>query len=452
MLLMKHLMLLMGIPAILLAAFSCSSPENRPEKPNVILVMADDLGYECLGSYGGISYATPNLDLLAEEGMRFTHAFSQPLCTNTRTELMTGKFLHHNWVAFGILDPAERTFGHLMSGLGYSTCIVGKWQLQSYDPPGYPGAELRRGIGMHPRDAGFDEYCLWHTGHTELKGSRYADPRILENGSFVEGLEGSYGPDYFMKYLKGFISRKKDEPFFVYYPMALPHGPFVPTPETPVWSDTALRHENDVRYFGDMVSYVDRLMGQLLQSLKELDLEENTLVLFYSDNGTHQAILSEMEDRTVRGGKGLTTDAGIRVPFIARWKGQIENGAVTEELVQTVDFLPTLLDLAGGDLPEDFHTDGKSFLPVLTGEGGNGRDWIYTDFNPLPGWDKDQFEQKRFVMDREYKLYDDGRFYHWSQDLLEGAELDPGELDAAVQAIQSRFRFLLDSIPASKSE
>lgn len=421
--------------------------EVGDSRPNIILIMADDLGYECVESYGGASYSTPNLDRLAEEGMRFSFAYSQPLCTNTRTELMTGKYLHQNWLAFGILDPDERTFGHLMKEEGYTTCIVGKWQLQSYDPPDYPGSEKRRGIGMFPGDAGFDEYCLWHTAHTEDKGSRYADPVIEQNGKFLEGMKGKYGPDIFMEYLNDFVGRNRGNPFFVYYPMALPHGPFVPTPLSGVWIDEAKRHQPDTAYFGDMVEYCDLIVGQISANLKELGLEENTLLLFYSDNGTHQSLYSLKDGQMFRGGKGLTVDAGIRVPMFASWKGVISPETVSDALVYATDFLPTILEAAGGKVPEDQGSDGNSFFSLLTGEGGPGRSWIYTDFNPKPGWDKDQFEQRRYVLDREYKLYDDGSFFRWIDDPLEKDALDISSLGVGIKELKNRFQAILDSIP-----
>lgn len=434
---------------ILLAVFTsgCKQGEGNGRLPNIILVMADDMGYECLGSYGGESYTTPNLDQLAAEGMRFTHAFSQPLCTNTRTELMTGKYIYRNWVAFGILDPAEITIGHLMSEQGYATCIVGKWQLQSYDPVDYPGSELRRGIGMHPADAGFDEYCLWHTGHTEDKGSRYADPVILQNGAILENTNGGYGPDIFTQYLTDFIARQKDKPFFVYYPMALPHGPFVPTPDSEEWMDEEMRHSSDNVFFEDMVSYTDKIMGKIMQSLKELELQDNTLLLFYSDNGTHQSIYSFRNGTQVKGGKGLSTDAGIRVPLIACWKGMIQAGTQSDALVYSCDFLPTILHASGSELAQDFICDGVSFLPVLICSEEERRDWIYTDFDPKPGWDKDQFTPLRYVLNHNYKLYDDGRFYHWSTDLLEQIPLDIEAVDTSGSKAYKRFQAILDSIP-----
>ena len=157
--------------------------------------MADDIGIEGFGCYGGTSYKTPNIDKLAATGLHYSHAYSQPLCTPTRLQIMTGKYNHRNWQCFGILPPNEKTFGHLMQSAGYKTCISGKWQLQSYDPPDYPGAAKRRGTGMHPKDAGFDQYQLFHSLHTEDKGSRYADPTFLRNGKLYKDLAGKYGED-----------------------------------------------------------------------------------------------------------------------------------------------------------------------------------------------------------------------------------------------------------------
>ncbi|MFP6762174.1 MAG: sulfatase-like hydrolase/transferase, partial [Planctomycetaceae bacterium] len=214
-----------------------SGAAERESRPHIILIMADDVGIEGLGCYGGISYRTPHLDRLAAAGMRFNHAYAQPLCTNTRIQLMTGLYNNRNWLSFGILDPAARTIGHWMSDAGYKTCIAGKWQLQSYDPPDYPGAAKRRSTGMKVQDAGFEEYCLWHTGHTEDKGSRYAAPVVLENGRFRKGLEDGYGPDIWVDFINRYLERNRDsrQPLFVYYPMALPHWPMVPTPDSPEW-------------------------------------------------------------------------------------------------------------------------------------------------------------------------------------------------------------------------
>ncbi len=402
--------------------------------------MADDLGVECLGCYGGSSYRTPNLDRLAAGGVRFTHAYSTPLCTPTRVQLMTGKYNFRNWRAFGILDPNARTFGHLMRDAGYRTVISGKWQLYSYNPPDF--MPEWRGKGMRPEQSGFEEYHLWHAGHTEEKGSRYADPTILVNGRLRTDTKGKYGPDLYTDYLLDFLERHASEPVFAYYPMALTHGPFNPTPHSPVWR-TGDRLENDPKYFKDMVEYMDHLVGRIVARLAELGLRERTLLLFYSDNGTPNQVTSEFQGRPYRGGKGEMTDAGTHVPLIANWPGTIAPGRVLDDLVDSTDFYPTLAELAGAALGKEGPIDGRSFLPQLRGEPGHPRAWVYCDHNPHPGWSKERFTQQRWARDRRYKLYDDGRLFDVPQDPAEERPLPP----EALPEVRARLQAVLDRYP-----
>ncbi|MEX2303523.1 MAG: sulfatase-like hydrolase/transferase, partial [Bryobacterales bacterium] len=328
----------LGAGALGLAHLSgCSSSEQSVAesgppatgRPNIVLIMADDLGYETLGCYGGTSYKTPNLDELARTGLRFNHAYAQPLCTPTRVQLMTGQYNFRNWQAFGILDPNEKTFGHMMQAAEYKTCIAGKWQLYSYNPPDF--MPEWRGKGMRGEQAGFDDYFLWHAEHTEDKGSRYANPKILDNGKFLEDSEGQYGPDLYVEHINAFMEQRRDEPFFVYYPMALTHGPFNPTPNSPEWA-TGDRLQNDPRFFKDMVEYMDIAVGRVVKKIEELGLRERTLILYYGDNGSPREVESQKGETVVAGGKGYMTDAGTRVPLIANWQGVCPPGRVTDDL------------------------------------------------------------------------------------------------------------------------
>lgn len=200
---------LLTLAVALCPAVSGSAAEaGRP--PNIVLILADDMGYECLGAYGGTSYKTPHLDKLAAGGMRFDYCFSQPLCTPSRVELMTGLYNQRNYVRFAYLDPKAVTFAHLLKKAGYATGIAGKWQLEN----GFGG----------PKQFGFDEHFLWQL---TTRRSRYPNPVLEKDGKVIEYTNGEYGPDVVNDYVCDFIERHKDRPFLAYYPMMLTHGPFV---------------------------------------------------------------------------------------------------------------------------------------------------------------------------------------------------------------------------------
>ena len=430
-----------------LALYGCLAiwTVSAAEKPNVILIMADDMGRETVGCYGGLSYKTPNIDRLAASGLRFEHAYATPLCTNTRIQLMTGKYNNRNWLAFGLLDPRERTFGHLMQEAGYQTCIAGKWQLTSYDPPNFPGGEKRRGKGMHPRDAGFHEYSLWHTGDTEHKGSRYGNPVIDQNGTVLDGA-GKYGPDLWTDFLKDFMTRHQAEPFFVYYSMALPHWPFVPTPDSDEWARPEDCLTEDLKHAAEMIEYTDKAVGRIVDHVDALGLSDNTLILFYTDNGTDYRVSSRTPNGVVRGGKSFPTDAGTRVPLIARWPASIKAGTTNNALVDSTDFLPTLCDLGGKPASPSLKLDGKSFLPLLKGQSRHDREWVYMHQDPRPGWDKDRFHLIRFARNQRFKLYEDGRLYEMPSDELEEGPYFIGSESAEQRAARRGLQEVLDSM------
>ncbi|MHC4632780.1 MAG: sulfatase-like hydrolase/transferase, partial [Planctomycetota bacterium] len=401
-----------GLGAASLTVPGCASTSQRfaagkvPNKPNIVLIMADDLGYECLGCYGSGSYKTPVLDGLAGAGMRFEHCYSQPLCTPSRVKIMTGQYNFRNYTNFGVLDPKQKTFGHLLQRCGYATCVVGKWQLYG----SVNQAPEVRGTGSLPSQAGFDEHCLWQITD---RGPRFRDPLIVENGKSREDLEGKYGPDVFTDYAFDFIERHKVGPFFLYFPMALVHSPFVPTPDSKDWKKPA--HKNNIKYFADMVAYMDKIVGRIVRKLDELGLSENTLVLFIGDNGTHKSIKSKMPDGVIPGPKGETTDAGTRVPLIASWPGVVPAGKVCGDLVDFSDFVPTFAEMVDTSPPEDMIIDGRSFLPQLRGKKGNPRDWIFCHYDSRWGGRKMQ----RFVRDKRWKLYVTGNLYDVRADVLE---------------------------------
>ena len=413
------------------------------ENPNIVLIMADDLGYECIGANGGTSYQTPVLDKLAATGVRFEHCYSQPLCTPSRVQIMTGIYNVRNYTAFGVLDRKQTTFAHLLKKSGYATCIAGKWQL---------GRQADA-----PQHFGFDQACLWQHTIPGAKGphgtdSRFVNPQIDINGQTATLPEGSFGPDVCADFICDFMEANKDKPFFVYYPMILTHCPFAPVRDSADWdpkSNGSPTYKGDAKYFGDMVTYMDKLVGRITAKLDALGVRDNTLILFVGDNGTDKPVVSSMGNLKVAGGKGKMTDAGTRVPLIASWPGTISAGLVTPDLVDFSDFLPTICQTAGATLPPELNIDGKSFLGTLKGQEGKRREWIYSWYSVRGGP-----TGKEWARNQRYKLYRTGKFYDISQDRLETTplvELSP-EAQQARATLQQALDQYKEARPASEKK
>jgi len=417
--------------AILLNFTGQCADSARP--PNIVLILADDFGYECVTANGGQSYRTPNLDKLAESGMRFEQCHVQPLCTPTRTQLMTGISNVRNYIRFGLLDPKATTFAHVLKKAGYATGIAGKWQLgQDKDLP---------------QHFGFDESYLWQ--HTR-RPPRYANPGLEHNGKELDFKNGEYGPKLVNDFALDFVTRHKSEPFFLYYPMMLTHDPFQPTPDSPDWDPKALGEgvNKDVKHFAEMTAYMDKLIGQLIAKLEELSLRENTLVLFLGDNGTLPAITSRFKGEPYRGGKGTSSVRGTHVPLIANWPGRIPAGRTNSDIISSTDFFPTLCDAAVATSPESSPPDGVSFLPQLLGQKGQPRPWYYCWY-ARDGGPKPQFE---FAMSTTHKLYRDGRFFHLASDPFEHKPLDVKSATGADAVAARTLQAALDQYTDARPE
>ncbi|MCK4920827.1 MAG: sulfatase-like hydrolase/transferase [Bacteroidales bacterium] len=441
----RSIFMLIGILLISHLITSSYSSPAKDQKINVILIMADDLGYETLGCNGGLSYQTPNLDQMAEEGVRFLNCYSQPLCTPSRVKIMTGKYNYRNYEGFGYLNPDERTFGNVMKDAGYATAVVGKWQLNGVKKHGEKKGEQWPGWDDldRPHTFGFDEYCLWHFTGSD---SRFYNPRIEQNGKLLTGLEEAFGPDIFKNYVLDFIERKKDQPFFIYYPMVLTHSPFVPTPDSKASANKALREKDDIKNFPDMMAYVDKIVGEIKNKVEKEGIADRTLIMFTGDNGTKKNIYSEMLAGTYRGGKGTMLNAGTNVPLIAWWPGNIKEGAVFDELIDFNDFYPTLADLAG----HSEANDGQSFLPLLTGKPYHEKEAVFIHYDLRLGPGIHEYHD-RFARDKEYKLYEDGRFFHVPTDELEEDSIDT-RLTWDVIQIKNMLQEMLDQAPEWQEE
>jgi arylsulfatase A len=400
-------------------------------KPNLVLILADDFGYECVTANGGQSYQTPNLDKLAAGGMRFEHCYVQPLCTPTRAQLMTGIYNVRNYIDFGTLDPKATTFGNLLKQSGYVTGICGKWQL-GHD----------KGLPQH---FGFDDALLWQ--HTR-RPPRYANPGLERNSEEKDYEHGEYGPTLINDFALEFVTRNKDRPFFLYYPMILTHDPFQPTPESPDWDPKAKGEQvnRDVKHFADMTAYMDKMVGRLVAKLDELGLRENTLILFLGDNGTGVSVTTQFKGTAYPGGKGTRTARGTHVPLIASWPGHIAAGKVNNDLVGSVDFLPTLCEAAGTTVPASLRIDGRSFLPQLLGQKGQPREWLYSWYarngGGTPQWE--------YAMSTAYKLYRDGKFFDLTADPFEEKPLTASGLSGPAAAAAKTLQGALDQYATAR--
>jgi arylsulfatase A len=417
---------------------------EKSKKPNIILILVDDMGREVLGSYGSAIYHTPNIDWLAENGVKFENMFAQPLCTPSRVKIMTGEYNFRNYTDFGYLNPNQTTFANILKGAGYTTMIAGKWQLNGR-------SEKHKSQGWWSRNRpyhfGFDEYCLWQVAR---RGSRYADPLIIENGKQLTTDKNDYGPDIFNNFVLNFIDKHQNDgkPFFIYYPMVLVHSPFVPTPDSPQWKNPSERFNDKNKYFKDEVAYCNKLVGKVMDKLKQTGLAKNTLVIFLGDNGTNVRIKSKMENgQVVQGMKGYMVDWGIRVPAIAYWKGISQVGVTNKDMLDFTDVLPTLEEAAGIHNPVTKVVDGHSFLPAILGRPHYSSQYIYMYYKPA--WSR-HLGRGVFARTNTYKLYGDGRFYNTKKDIREQHPISTKAMTKKQLKIRKKLQQVLNQKPMLK--
>ncbi len=415
---------------------SCYKLSNDFERPNVILIMADDLGYETLG-INGSNYDTPVLDSLALNGINFTNAFSQPLCTPSRVKIMTGKPNYINYEYFTFLNSSEKTFGNLFKDSGYRTALVGKWQLNGVQFDLKNNQDLNR-----PYNFGFDEYCLWWLNE---RGSRFANPNIIENGKKLQLNIDDYGPDIFTNYIINFIDKNKENPFFIYYPMALVHDPFQPTPNSKDWIDQNKRQKgNKVIYFSEMVNYMDTVVGRIVNSLKKNNLD-NTILIFIGDNGTDNRVVTLNNGKKIRGAKGSTIKYSSNVPLIINWKKELKNNFQSDVLIDLTDFYSTFEDILDKKIKQSF---GKSLLPLILKKDYEERKILITYYNPMWGNLNPKIKRGVYAQTKKYKLYKNGKFYNYSNDLLERSPLKFNDLSKKQKDIYKKLLQSLDTIPS----
>ena len=420
---------------LFLGSISCNK-SNNIDKPNVILIMSDDLGYEAIGINGANEYNTPVLDSLARNGINFNNAYSQPLCTPSRVKIMTGKPNYINYEYFTYLNPNEKTFGNLFQDNGYKTTVVGKWQLNGVQYDLENNQDLDR-----PHKSGFDEYCLWWLIE---QNQRFANPLIVQNGIELNKDIDDYGPDIFTDYIIKFIENNKDDPFFIYYPMALVHDPFRPTPYSDDWKNREDRNNgNNEIYFPDYINYADKIVGKIASTLNKNNLD-NTILIFIGDNGTDTQVVTLNNDIEIRGAKGSTIKYASNVPMIVNWKKNIKKGFKSDALIDFTDFYATFEDILNVKKTESY---GKSLLPLFNNKDYKEREVLITYYNPMWGANNPDISKGVYAQNKEYKLYKRGDFFKYSEDLYEKKQISISNLTNKENQIYNTLKASLDTIP-----
>ena len=432
------------ILVLLLGVFQRLSAAESPsdQRPNLIVIMADDLGAKELSCYGHPRHRTPNLDQLARTGVQFNTCYAASICHPTRLEIMTGQYGCTNgvyqatdWPGGPKSDSPEEqivnhlTFGKVLQSAGYATALSGKWQLSGKQP-------------TLVVECGFDEYCIWakkndlpagvqHTGGWETRNrtSRYWHPSIVKNGKYTPTTTDDYGPDIFTDFVIDFARRHKEGPFFIYYPMVLTHGPAYSTPLTNPNEKKKFR-KSKKKNFSENVEYMDKLVGRIVAALDKLGLRENTIVMFTADNGTGGE------------GKATPTELGARVPMIVNCPGRVKRMGLTDALVDTSDVMPTLVEFSGARLPRDHPIDGHSIVPILRGEKTDVREWVFSYLA-----DRRVLRTKRWLLEKNAP-YDFGTLYDCGTSRNGSGYIDVTESTAEeVMAVKYRFQEILKTKP-----
>lgn len=357
--------------SFLLTGCGDATEKAKASKPNIIFIMADDLGYGDLGSYGQTVIQTPNLDQMAIEGLRFTNCYAgSTVCAPSRSVLMTGLHTGHttvrgNFGKFGVvglaggkgrvpLNASDVTVAEVLKEGGYTTGMTGKWGLGEPNTSG------------HPNDQGFDE---WFGYLNQRRAHSYFPDYIWKNkNKYVlpknrNGKKETYTHDLFTEFALDFISRHKKDPFFLYLPYAIPHDRYE-IPDTAPYSNQPWT--DDEKVHAAMITRLDRDIGALFQSLKDLKLDENTIVFFCSDNGAAKRWQGRFDSSgALQGHKRDMYEGGLRTPMIVRWPGKVAAGETNDTAWYFADALPTFAELAGLKVPSGI--DGVSVLPTILG-------------------------------------------------------------------------------------
>jgi arylsulfatase A len=387
--------------------------KSKIKKPNIIFILADDLGYAELSCYGSDNYKTPNIDKLASQGLRFTNAYASPLCGPSRAVILTGRYPFRtgatNQDACALLKPAvETTLPTYLKPAGYVTTMIGKFGQMSYEPS----------------DWGFDDYLRFQGSgiywNTQAKGKNY-----LVNKEQKTLNDNEYMPDVMHNHLVDFMTKNKDNPFFALYSLSHVHNEILPTPDS---------KPDSKNIYEDNVSYMDKLVGKLRVELEKLKISDNTILVFFSDNGTAgaRAPSATIGGRRLIGQKGSMLEGGSLEPLIVYWPGVTPVGKVSNDLISAPDFIHTFADIIGAPIPKDKILDGQSFNAQLHGQKGNPRSSVFI-----------QLANMYYVRSANWKLNQAGELFDMSkapfEEILVAANTQNAEAIKARIALQEEL-------------
>ena len=451
---------MLGIAAMaFLMPSRAAQPESR--RPNIVLLLLDNIGQEWFGCYGSEEGTTPQIDRLAASSVRFANCYTSTVCGPSRVQLLTGRYpfrtgwyLHHDAALYGGggFDPKrEITIARVLRDAGYATAIAGKWQVNHlYEEPDalrqhgfqeslvWPGSidqdqvtpgfaeTFQRAIASN--DADFLQEA------TRKIESRYWDPVMLRQGK-REVLKGKYGPDEFQAFALDFAKRHRNQPFFLFHSVVLAHGSSAAHAISTTPDNRAQPPANAHDAYAAMVRYADRQVGEFLAELNKLGLMDNTIVFVASDNGTDGSLSGRRNGRSVKGGLYQINEAGSNVALMVHSPKLVPGGRIAS-LTDFTDIFPTICELARVPTPAKLALDGKSLAGFLLGKGELPRKWIFNEYRP-----------DRVVRGDRFKLYGTGNLYD-----LEG---DPGEtkpvgagVNPAADRARRELQTVLDSMPA----
>jgi arylsulfatase A len=407
----------MKLRILLLAVlFANTALSAQTKKPNIIYILADDLGIDGLSCYGADLYKTPVIDKLAKDGIRYTNAYTAPLCGPSRALILTGRYAFRtgavNQDMTGDMSPSVETMmPKILKQAGYTSSMIGKWGQ----------------LPLGPAEFGFDDYLRFFGSGVYVSTTEKKQKYVL-NGQESILKDNEYMPDLMHTHVEDFLSKHTKDPFYMYYSMVHVHGEIIATPDTkPGTTDFK-------SLYTDNINYMDKLVGKLLRTLDSLKLRDNTLIVFMGDNGTagQAAAIGTVNGKKIIGKKGTMQEGGSLVPLIVNWPNVVKKGTVSKSLIDATDLIPTFAEIAGAPLPTNNILDGKSFAYQLKGTKGVARDWIFTELGN--DW---------YVRSANWKLNRAGQLFDMRNAPFEEKEV---AIDDTNKAEKDKLQMVLDSL------